>query len=445
MPTQMPTRMLALMMLFFIVTAHCIRVDEAVLRACDAAAEYDACGLFARGANPVQNEPNVLTTTIFGDDDRIGTDIACFRIPSIVTTNRSELVVVVEARHESCADCSRVSLVSKRSLDDGETWGVMRTIVPPDDINGNPTMLYDDDNQAIVLYYARGVAENQPFSTTTTVTSCVLARSNWVVRSYDGGRSWSPSTLITPQLGSMAGALPGPGNAVVTRSGRYVVPLHFGTAERAWGYDGVLLSDDAGRTHRVSTLPTTFPRMDEATVARVVDPTDEEQPRETLVMIMRNAHNNATCNCKARSVSTDGGDTWSPFVYEPALLDPICQGSALGTSDGRLVFGGPDFAYARARPTLWWTDEVAAGDAANGSTTPWPWNRTRLADATVFFDYSSLVELQATPVVQAASTTSTLLGVAWGGCELPLPYRVWCLEGWVIRFSRAALPSSPRE
>ena len=247
---------------------------------------------------------------------------------------------------------------------------------------------------------------------------------------------------MTPSLAAagVAGALPGPGNAAVGAGGRYVVPLHYGTAERAWGLDALLLSDDGGETHRVVGLGD-FPRMDEANVAATTVGGGGGGVNATvrLHLVMRNAHNNASCACKALSTSDDNGETWTPVRYAPALLDPICQASAAGAG-GALLVAGPDMAYARARLTLWWRDNDHDQEGGRSA-----WNATRLADETVFADYTSLVVFEAAAAGAAAAGAAGLaVGVAWGACAAPLPFRVWCLEGWEVRYTRAVVsPLAP--
>ena len=36
-------------------------------------------------------------------------------------------------------------------------------------------------------------------------------------------------------------------------------------------------------------------------------------------------------NCRAHSISQDGGQTWAPAAYDPRLPEPSCQGSILRT------------------------------------------------------------------------------------------------------------------
>jgi sialidase-1 len=443
--------------------AATIDPKDALLRACDAANEYDAMGAFAAGASLKQAAPRFATATVFDASDRAHTDIACFRIPSAAATNVSgTLVLVAEARHGSCADCSRVSLVAKRSTDHGRSWGALRTLVPGDQVNGNPTLLYDPVRDALALYYARGAGPPPPVvvadrgASAPPPSSCIPAASNWLLRSHDGGLTWGAPREVTPSLAAagVAGALPGPGNAAVGAGGRYVVPLHYGTAERAWGLDALLLSDDGGETHRVVGLGD-FPRMDEANVAATIVRGGDATVRGgdatvgatvRLHLVMRNAHNNASCACKALSTSDDNGETWSPVRYAPALLDPICQASAAGAG-GALLVAGPDMAYARARLTLWWRD-----DDQEGGRSAWnsAWNATRLADETVFADYTSLVVpppasvndeggVVASAEVASEVALAAAVGVAWGACAAPLPFRVWCLEGWEVRYTRVVL------
>ena len=418
--------------------------SQAVVRLADAAQEYAAAGDFLRGLSLLQRTPP-HTYTVFGERDRLtmveqgigpadSPVPACFRIPSLVRLNDATLLAFAEARSPTCADCSTTGIVLKTSRDAGRTWSHIRYVVPPDGIGANPTTVYDAHKGRVYLYYARGMSRDP----VTNSTLCAPGATNWYVTSDDGGATWAAPVDMTEMMGAYAGALPGPGNAVQQPDGRLVIPYHYGTAERSWGRDVMVWSDD-GEQYTVAT--TALPRMDEATVVSVVGPAlaispdaDTSSP-PPLVVWMRNAHNNATCDCKARSVSTDNGFTWSSPTDEPYLLDPICQGSAVAF-DATVMYVGPRFRYARSRLTLWHAP-AATVDNATQHDVPTPWSRVDVTDASVYTDYSALTNgLMRDPAMPDRSH----VGVLWGGCVLPFPFRVWCARYWQVAYTRVAWP-----
>ena len=422
--------------------------SQAVVRLADAAREYAAAGDFLNGLSLLQRTPPD-TFTVFGERDRltmVEQDIgpadapvpACFRIPSLVRLNDATLLAFAEARSPSCADCSTTGIVLKTSRDAGRTWSRIRYVVPPDGIGANPTTVYDARKGRVYLYYVRGTSRDPIHNE----TMCSPGATNWYVTSDDGGATWAAPVEMTAMLGAYAGALPGPGNAVQQPDGRLVIPYHYGTAQRPWGRDVAVWSDD-GERYTVAT--TDLPRMDEATVVSVAGPalatTPDDAPPSPppppppLVLWMRNAHNNATCGCKARSVSTDNGVTWSSPADEPQLLDPICQGSAVAF-DATVWYVGPRFRYARSRLTLWHAPAAVVYNATLHGA-PTPWSRVDVTDASVYTDYSALTN---GVMRDPATPDRSHVGVLWGGCVLPFPFRVWCARYWQVVYTRVAWP-----
>ena len=70
------------------------------------------------------------TSLVFSKADTVGTNVSCFRIPSIVQTTNGTLLAFAEARgrfnapffNDTCADCSALGIAVKRSFDGGRSW-----------------------------------------------------------------------------------------------------------------------------------------------------------------------------------------------------------------------------------------------------------------------------------------------------------------------------------
>eukprot|EP00746_Dinoflagellata_sp_MGD_P127662 gnl/MRDRNA2_/MRDRNA2_62182_c0_seq1.p1 gnl/MRDRNA2_/MRDRNA2_62182_c0~~gnl/MRDRNA2_/MRDRNA2_62182_c0_seq1.p1 ORF type:complete len:490 (+),score=59.00 gnl/MRDRNA2_/MRDRNA2_62182_c0_seq1:103-1470(+) len=392
-------------------------------------------------------EPGFAPVRVFGSADRDGTNVSCFRIPSIVQTKNGTLLAFAEARgrfnhpdyNGTCADNSPLGIALKRSFDGGVTWpGPFTWAVHPDFVvgeakrncGGNPVAVYDTARDRVLLHFVRG-AKNAGHD-------CIPGHSNWQVISTDDGASWSQPIDISKFLGNYVGALPGPGNGglQVRSSGRLVFNAHFGTAERGYGAVIVYYSDDGGETYSLAeTQP--FPHMDESTMAETSD--------GSLVINMRNDPSTSGCpggadneNCHVRAISrsVDGGVSWSPISFDQTLPDSICEAS-ISLVANVTVFFNPAMRAARSMPTLRFSHD-------GGHT----WKSQLVADS--FADYSSIVNGEL--IHGPGSGGAVLGGVLFGGCTVPLPYRVWCMPDdlkddepwWTVNFVRFAMPNSTR-
>ena len=74
---------------------------------------------------------------------------------------------------------------------------------------------------------------------------------------------------------------------------------------------------------------------------------------------MMNMRSRRGKQCRAVSVSTDGGNTWSQLVDDAALIEPVCQASFIrftSTKDGakknRLLFSNPASKTARVNMSV---------------------------------------------------------------------------------------------
>ncbi len=389
--------------MLLLAAAVAISPRDALRMEAGAAAEYYRRSELKEGALPAQHRPAYPTTNVFSDTDRYGclTNVSCFRIPSVIALNQTHLIAFVEARLHTCSDSASSVIVSKHSFDSGTSWSGAAYVTT----GSNPTAVYDRWRNVTLMYFVR----------------CKEART-FYIKATNEGREWSVAHDLTASLGAYRGASPGPGAAAAflpsrSHPPRYLVPLHFLTASRAGGRALVLISDDGGSTHTVSTSDAMV-QMDESSIVHVPN-------SNVVVMYMRNAHKNTTCLCKARATSVDGGLTWGRnIIYEPDLPEPVCEGSA-AFAGGAILFAGPSFAFARAGLRLWSTDP-----GSMSPTMPSSWTTHHIVDDSTYSGYSSL-----------AVWDGQLVGILWGGCQAPLPFRTWCAAGWKVVFTRWPFPT----
>ena len=173
--------------LFFsinVIISNSISVDQAIQRLDNASNEYYQHNIWWKGLSLSQNKPSVMTNKVFSCSDRFD-NIACFRIPSVVVTKNNTIVAFSEARINSCNDCEITGIVSRRSDDGGISWGPISWVVKPININmvnnsnrgANPTSLYDNINNKIVLHFSRGGKK----ISNSNKWDCVPAFSNWQI------------------------------------------------------------------------------------------------------------------------------------------------------------------------------------------------------------------------------------------------------------------------
>lgn len=275
------------------------------------------------GPRDVSAEQPVLVDVFESGKDGYHT----FRIPALITAANGDLLAICEGRKTSRADHGDVDLVMRRSRDGGKTWSPLQLIYEEGGERkvtiGNPCPVLDRDTGVIFLPFTR---ENDDV---------------FIMQTADHGATWSKPSKITDQVkrADWTWYATGPGNGIQltegARRGRLVIPCDHRIASikdrRASTRSHAIYSDDHGKTWKIGGV-TDF-RMNECAVA--------ELRNGDLLLNMRS---NRGANRRAVARSTDGGLTWTKPVDDPALIEPVCQGSLIRLRHGGstlLAFSNP--------------------------------------------------------------------------------------------------------
>lgn len=279
---------------------------------------------------------------------------AAYRIPALLVSPKGALLAFCEGRKTGLRDDGDIDLVMRRSEDGGKTWGPLQVIFEeggnqPITI-GNPCPVVDASTGIIWM----------PF--------CRNNRDVFMTQSADDGLTWSQPVDITAQANPAGWAwyATGPGVGIQLQAGphtgRLVIPCDHNVDREVDATRGshVLFSDDHGKTWQLGGA--LEPRMDECQAAEIPG---------SGGAIMMNMRSYAGQGCRAVSISQDGGETWEPIRHDPALIEPVCQGSIISFSKR----DGYSAGLAFSNPASTKRDHMTVRISEDGGTT-WPIAKT---------------------------------------------------------------------
>lgn len=238
--------------------------------------------------------------------------INTYRIPALLETQKGVLLAVVDARHDSSKDLpGHISLVMRRSLDNGKDWEPARTIQEVKEGGvGDASLLLDHSNGRVWCFFnygppGIGFQSAKPGARTGSTTLQLHA-----IHSDDDGATWSEAVDLTPQIKdpSWEAMFATSGTDIQTSTGRFLVPLVVrdgkGLIHSANAY-----SDDHGKTWKTGEF--------------IGVGTDENHNVELKNgVILQNMRNGKT---RSIAESHDGGVTFGPVTHDAALIDPSCN------------------------------------------------------------------------------------------------------------------------
>jgi len=148
--------------------------------------------LAAQDGAPELAESLIEAHDLFNASDN--PDIACYRIPAIVTATNGDLVVAIDERVPSCQDLmgsGDINIVIRRSQDHGQSWSDIERVVdfPLGQSASDPSMIVDEIRGEIILFYN--------FMDLDKEKDVYYLH---VVKSQDHGQSWSEPEDITSQI-----------------------------------------------------------------------------------------------------------------------------------------------------------------------------------------------------------------------------------------------------
>ncbi|EDQ92063.1 uncharacterized protein MONBRDRAFT_22854 [Monosiga brevicollis MX1] len=279
---------------------------------------------------------------------------ACYRVPTAVTLPNNTVLMAVESRRTTCGDQAPKDIELVRSQDGGFTWSEPVMLVGS--LTGNTT--YRNPYLTVV-----------PGSSTTATPDLVLLQfvnstldepwTTFQMESRDAGLTWSSAQPVN--LSAWNGTLAGPGLGITlahTHPGRIIMCGASGYHAGHSANGVVWFSDDQGASYVVSAV---FPEMQECQVAELAD--------GTLLINFRNSHLNSSCDCRAQSVSHDGGLTWGPLTYIPDLIEPVCSAGLVAAND-TLYFTNPNSRDQRINMSV--QSSMDGGNTWSHEVTLWP-------------------------------------------------------------------------
>lgn len=254
-----------------------------------------------------------------------------YRIPSLIVSAKGTVLAFCEGRKSGRGDAGNIDLLLRRSLDGGKSWEATQ-VVWDDGANtcGNPCPVVERTTGTIWLLLTHNLGTDSEKAIVDATSRG--SRTVWVSKSTDDGVTWSAPVEITRNLKQpdWTWYATGPGVGIQLKSGRLVIPCDNKTKGNKARQSHVIYSDDSGATWKLGGV--VGPNCNESQVI--------ERSDGSLLLNMRTYQAN---NLRLVSTSADGGLSWTKPVEDPALIEPVCQGSILRYPGDlpRVLFSNP--------------------------------------------------------------------------------------------------------
>lgn len=318
---------------------------------------------------PEQADTLVTNEVLYKNGESIGSvKYTTFRIPSLVRTD-NKVIALCEARTEDSDACD-IDIACRISTDEGKTWGDKKVLFSDSNHTvGNPCCVYTSTGRLVMVFnwQVSKTATGKSFPSELGVTyeqNKAHSRRVFVTWSDNGGETWSTPKDITDDVmeKNWTWNAAGPCHAIQLQNGahkgRIIVPCdnkYSGTLPS--GRDSyVIYSDDNGVSWKKSDV------VNYGNECCAVELSDGR-----VMLDMRNVRTKYYDgqNCRAWSISSDGGQTWQGYNLDSSRPEPTssqsatqgCQGSVInynpdGKISSNLIFSNPANASSRKNMTL---------------------------------------------------------------------------------------------
>lgn len=273
----------------------------------------------------------------------------CFRIPSIISTNKGTLLAFAEGRKNNCGDAGDIDLVLKRSFDNGATWSDLQLVwSDKDNTCGNPAPVVDKRTGKILLLSTWNLGtDHEP---AIIDQKSIDTRRIFLLSSLDDGATWTEPKEITSSVKrpEWTWYATGPVNGIQLQQGKHkdrlLIPCDHIEAGTKKYYSHVIYSDNGGDDWKLGGS-TPDDKVNECTIA--------ELTKGSLLLNMRNY---SAVRARKISMSNDGGLSWTAPVSDTSLIEPVCQASLIAIRNRKkkpvLAFSNPADSKRRINMTI---------------------------------------------------------------------------------------------
>lgn len=272
----------------------------------------------------VMGSEDVTVSAVFGHDASAPTKVLVFgmnengskfyRIPAICCTPTGTLIAVADKRGSSISDLpNTISIVMKRSTDNGDTWSEAVTLAQgnssTNETYGDPAIVCDRETGTIICVFV---------GDTGFMTSLNGSKKQglYYVKSTDDGLTWTEPVKFNDSVwqSSWYAAFIASGAGFQDESGRIMFVANARTNQQSntsGVYEYLIYTDDLGETWHVANPNSLVPEGGYGNESKVVELSNGD-----LLMSMRYGTQRRFMK------SSDRGVTWGSPYNVPQLVEP---------------------------------------------------------------------------------------------------------------------------